>query len=83
MKELSSINDLEESESTGLMNTHLKLKPYKIFSKSGNNKINEKRKKAHQSGGFPNVFPYPFVIVTRSRMPMWHRLFASMSASGK
>jgi len=58
MKELSSINDLEESEFTGLINTHLKLKPYKTFSKSGKNKINEKGKiNAHQSGGFSNVFP--------------------------
>ena len=72
MKELSSINDLEESEPTGLTSIHLKLKPYRIFSKSGSNNTNRKKGKikAHQSGGFPNVFPYQFVIVTRSRMVM-------------
>ncbi len=84
MKELSSTNDLEESESTGLINTHLKLKPYKIFSKSGNNKIGEKRAiKAHQSDGFSNVPPQPFVIVIMLKIPVWHKSFTSRSAPDK
>ena len=38
------------------MNTHLKLKSYKIFSKSGNDRTDKKGKtKAHQSGGFPKA----------------------------
>jgi len=44
MKESSSTNDSVESEFTGLTNTPLKLKPYKIFSKSGNDRTLEKQK---------------------------------------
>ena len=42
MKESSSTNDSVESEFTGLTNTPLKLKPYKIFSKSGNDRTLKK-----------------------------------------
>jgi len=50
MKESSSTNNSVESEFTGLTNTPLKLKPYKIFSKSGNDRTLKNRKtKAHKN----------------------------------